>query len=281
MYSDVLTFDARPLSDLVVTIHLANAPEGVTIHSGGRATSYLAQGDEVFAAELPSPRTIDHWYFLNGVDVLSSKSAAVVVLGDSIANGKNSTTNENRRWLDDLARRLQADKRTSNIGVLNEGIGGNRLLHDGLGPNALARLDRDVLAQTSPRWLIVSEGVNDIGTCKAHCDLASPAQDIIGAYEQIILRAHSQGIRVYGATITPFGGSFYDSAEGERARQTVNNWIRTSGQFDAVIDFDAAIRNLDNPTQLSPSGDSGDHLHPSDAGYKTMADSVNLKLFTQ
>lgn len=281
MYSDALNFDARALSDLAVTIHLAVAPEGVTTHSGARATSYLAQGDEVSAAELSSPRTTDHWYFLNGVDVLSNKSAAVVVLGDSITDGKNSSTNENRRWPDELARRLHANKSTSNVGVLNEGIGGNRLLQDGLGPNGLARLDRDVLAQTSPRWLIVLEGVNDIGTCTEKCEPAANAQNIICAYQQIILRAHSQGIRVYGATITPFGRSFYDSAEAERARQTVNDWIRTSGQFDAVIDFDAAIRDPNNPLNLSAGADSGDHLHPSDAGYKTMADSVNLKLFTK
>ncbi len=206
-------------------------------------------------------------------------SASVVVLGDSITDGRSSTTNGNDRWPDVLARRLHANKQTSNVGILNEGIGGNRLLHDGLGPNALARLDRDVLAQTRARWLILLEGVNDIGTCKDNCDLESLANDIILAYQQIILRAHSQNIRVYGATITPFGASFYASPEAERARQTVNRWIRTSGYFDAVIDFDAVVRDPNSAPNLSTASDSGDHLHPNATGYKAMGDSIDLKLF--
>jgi lysophospholipase L1-like esterase len=202
-----------------------------------------------------------------------------VVLGDSITDGKNSTTNGNGRWTDELARRLLANKPTSNVGVLNEGIGGNRLLHDGLGPNALARLDRDALTQTGARWLIVLEGVYDIGACRETCDLESIASEIVGAYRQIIVRAHSQKTKVYGATITPFGRSFYASPGAERARQTVNQWIRTSGQFDAVIDFDAAARDPGNLSDLSAASDSGDHLHPNNAGYKTMANSIDLKLF--
>jgi len=142
-------------------------------------------------------------------------------------------------------------------------------------------LDRDVLTQTSVRWLVVLEGVNDIGTCKNGCDLESTAKDIINAYRQIIIRAHSQNMRVYGATITPFGGSFYATSETERARQVVNQWIRTSGRFDAVIDFDAATRDPDSPSNLSAKVDSGDHLHPADAGYKIMADSVDLNLFAR
>lgn len=280
MYSDPVDFDLRPLSDLAVSMRLQGVLVGVTTHSGSRATSYLAQGDVVAAADLPSPQTIDHWYFLNGVDVVSrDRAAAVVVLGDSITDGKNSTTNENRRWTDELTRRLYANGRTKHVGVLNQGIGGNRLLHDGLGPNALARLDRDVLTQTGVRWLVVLEGVNDIGTCTKECNLDSVAQGIIGAYEQIIVRAHSQNIRVYGGTITPFGGSFYATPDAERARQTVNRWIRTSGQFDAVIDFDARTRDSKNSSNLSPEADSGDHLHPADTGYKIMVDAIDLKLF--
>lgn len=280
IYSDPLDFDLPTLSDLAVTIHLRKGPDGVTTHSGSRATSYFTSGDAVSALELPSVQTTEHWYFLNGVDVAGPNSyAAVVILGDSITDGKNSTTNGNGRWPDELARLLHANKRTTNIGVLNEGIGGNRLLHDGLGPNAISRLDRDVLTQTGARWLVVFEGLNDIGTCKSACDLDSTAKDIITAYRQIILRAHSQNIRVYGATITPFGRSFYATAEAERARQTVNRWVRTSGWFDAVIDFDAATRDPNNPSNLSAEVDSGDHLHPADAGYKIMADSVDLKLF--
>ena len=280
IYSDPLDFDLAPLSDLAVTIHLKGTPEAVTTHSGARATSYLAEGDSVSATELPGAQTVEHWYFLNAVDVAArGPSAAVVVLGDSLTDGRSSATNGNGRWPDELARRLHADKHTAHIGVLNEGIGGNRLLHDGLGPNALARLDRDVLTQASVRWLVVLEGVNDIGTCKDGCDEDSTAHEIIGAYRQIILRAHSQNIRVYGATITPFGGSFYATPEAERARQVVNRWIRNSGRFDAVIDFDVVVRDPNDPSNLSPASDSGDHLHPNDAGYKAMGVSVDLRLF--
>ena len=282
VYSDPLRFDLSPLSDLAVTIYTKNAPDGVTTHSGSRATSYFASGDAVTAIELPSAETADHWYFLNGIDVAGPNSSrAVVILGDSITDGKNSTTNGNGRWPDELARHLYANKGTTNIGVLNEGIGGNRLLHDGLGPNALSRLDRDVLTQTSVRWLVVFEGVNDIGTCKSPCELDSLAKDIIDAYRQIIVRAHSQSIRVYGATITPFGGSFYATQDAERARQAVNRWIRTSGWFDAVIDFDAVTRDPNHPSNLSPEADSGDHLHPADAGYRIMGDSIEPKLFAR
>jgi lysophospholipase L1-like esterase len=279
-YSDALDFDLASISDLAVSIYLKGAPDGITVHSGSRTTSYFCAGNAVSATVLPAPQTADHWYFLNGVDVTARDSAAaVVVLGDSITDGKNSTTNGNSRWPDELARRLLANKVTSNVAVLNEGIGGNRLLHDGLGPNALARLDRDVLAQAGARWLIILEGINDIGACKENCDLESIAGDIIGAYRQIIVRAHSQKIKVYGATITPFGGSFYSSPAAERARQAVNQWIRTSGQFDAVIDFDAATRDPNNLPNLSAAFDGGDHLHPNNAGYKAMAGSIDLKLF--
>ena len=281
-YSDPLEFDLSPLSDLAVTIYLKNAPDGVTTHSGSRATSYFTSGDAVSLNELPSAETADHWYFLNGVDVAGSNSSrAVVILGDSITDGRNSTTNGNGRWPDVLARRLRVIKRTTDIGVLNEGIGGNRLLHDGLGPNALSRLDRDVLTQTGVGWLVVFEGVNDIGACKSPCDLASVAKDMIKAYRQIIVRAHSHDIRVYGATITPFGGSFYATPEAERARQAVNLWIRTSGWFDAVLDFDAVTRDPQHPASLSAEADSGDHLHPADGGYRIMGDAIDLKLFAR
>jgi lysophospholipase L1-like esterase len=283
VYSDPVDFALAPLSDLVVTIHAAAAPNGITTHPGSRETSYLASGDLVSAATLPAPAQTDHWYFLNGIDVLARRAAATVVtLGDSITDGRGSTTNGNGRWPDDLARRLVANKSTANIGVLNEGIGGNRILHDGLGPNALARFDRDVLAQDGVRWLIVLEGVNDIGTAATaatHNETPATAQDIIAAYEQIILRAHAHGIRAIGATITPFGDSFYSTPATEAIRQAVNTWIRTSGKFDAVIDFDAALRDPNNPTHLLPAADSGDHLHPADAGYKMMADAIDLALF--
>lgn len=285
MISDPLDFNLAPLSDLTITIRLNDVPELITTHSGSRETSYIQSGDLVSAEDLPTAAHTDHWYFINGVDVQAPKdSAAIVVLGDSITDGHGATTNGNDRWPDDLARRLQADKRTQNIGVLNQGIGGNRLLHDGLGPNALERTDRDVLAQTGARWLIVFEGVNDIGTRaraeRRHEEPAS-ADQIIGAYEQIITRAHALGIRVYGATITPFGGSFYDNPDAQEVWTKVNDWIRSSGKFDAVIDFAATMRDPQNPSHLLAADDSGDHLHPGSAGYKTMGDSIDLKLFKQ
>jgi lysophospholipase L1-like esterase len=281
-YSDPIAFEIPPLSDLAVTIYLRIIPTELTVHAGARATSYFTASNVVSAAALPNAKSIDHWYFLSGIDVSSSRaSSAIVALGDSITDGKNSTTNGNTRWPDVLASRLQSDLRRRTVSVLNEGIGGNRILRDGLGPNALARLDRDVLAQAGVRWLVLFEGVNDIGTCKELCDMDATINDIIFGYEQIVLRAHSHGIRVYGATITPFGGSFYATAVAERARQTLNNWIRTSGSFDAVLDFDRLTRDPNRPENLLPSFDSGDHLHPGDEGYRAIARSIDLGLFQE
>lgn len=283
MVSDPLSFDLPALSDLAVTIHLNDAPAGVTTHPGSRATSYLQSGDLVSATELSKAATVDHWYILNGIDVsAATSSATIVALGDSITDGAKSTTNKNGRWTDALARRLQQNKSTTQIGVLNEGIGGNRLLHDGSGPNALARFDRDVLAQSGVRWLIVLEGINDIGTranARARGEQPMKVEELIGAYEQIIIRAHAHDIRVYGATILPFEGAGYFTPEGEAERQTINQWIRTSGKFDAVIDWDTATRDAQHVTHLSAAADSGDHLHPADRGYETMGDAVDLKLF--
>ena len=285
MLSDPLSFDLPALSDLAVTIHLNNAPSGITTHPGSRTTSYLQSGDLVSAAELPKAAAVDHWYFLNGVDVSGTDlSASIVALGDSITDGAKSTTNKNGRWPDALARRLQQDKHTAQIGVINEGIGGNRLLHDGSGPNALARFDRDVLGQTGVRWLIVLEGINDLGTrasAEARGEQPATLEQMIGAYEQIILRAHAHNIRVYGATILPYEGAHYFTPEGDADRQAINKWIRTSGEFDGVIDWDAATRDPQSVTRLSAAADSGDHLHPADAGYQTMGGAVDLKLFAK
>ena len=279
--SDPVESELAPLADLAVTMHFGQVSRDVTGHPGARCTSFLQQGDFVSAATLPAPVTIEHWYILSGVEVWAEQPQGVLaILGDSITDGRGSTTDRNRRWPDDLARRLQADPRTARIGVLNQGIGGNRLLHDGLGPSALARLDRDVLAQSGVRWLIVFEGVNDIGTGPPD-DQAAIVREVIGAYEQIVRRAHARQIRVYGATITPFGKSFYSSPAREEARQAVNHWIRTSGQFDAVIDFDAAVRDPTDPTRLAPAVDCGDHLHLSDKGYEVMAEAIDLDLFTR
>lgn len=289
IYSDPIQFHLPALTSLAITIHLDSMPDGVTVHPGARATSYLQPGNEVSAPALPNALRVDHWYFVNGVDAKMSCGGAVAVLGDSITDGRGSITNGNGRWTDYLAKRLQANPADASVGVLNEGIGGNRLLHDGLGPNALARLDRDVLAQDGVHWLIVLEGVNDIGTAaqaRLHHETPASAEDIIKAYQQIIARAHIHHILVYGATITPFGRSFYDSPAAEAKREAVNRWIRTSGEFDAVIDMSAVVRdNQPLPShaspRLSPALDSGDHLHPNDAGYRAMGGAVDLHLFEQ
>lgn len=284
MLSDPLDFELAPLADLTVSLHFQKVPAMLTAHPGSRTTSYLQAGDALATPALPDARKMVSWYFINGLDVLAATpAAAVVALGDSITDGRGSTTDQNNRWTDALARRLQAGTGTARIGVLNQGIGGNRLLRDGLGPNMLARFDRDVLVQTHARWVIVQAGINDIGTRvgarKQGEAFASPA-DIIGAFAQLIDRAHAQGLRIIGTTITPYAGAdFYWTADGEADRQTVNQWIRTGGHFDAVVDFDAALRDPHDPVRLAAAFDSGDHLHPSPAGFVEMARVVDLNLF--
>jgi lysophospholipase L1-like esterase len=210
------------------------------------------------------------------------------VLGDSITDGHGATTNGNDRWTDVLAARLQASPGTRGLGVSNQGIGGNHLLTDGLGPNALARFDRDVLATAGVRWVIVFEGVNDLGGLARNgevtpADHAALVQRVLAAYEQMILRAHAHGLRVIGATITPYVGSdyYHPGALSEADRQAVNVWIRAAGHFDAVIDFDAVVRDPEHLDRLLPAFDCGDHLHPSPAGYKAMGEAVSLSLFAQ
>jgi lysophospholipase L1-like esterase len=276
VWSDPLDFKLAPIGDVVVTVHFAGVPDALTGHPGSRTTSYIQSGDAVTAAAMPGAASTAHWYVLNNIDVQTDNpGGAIITLGDSITDGRGSDTDKNDRWPDNLTRRLQADSSTANIAVLNEGIGGNCVLRGGLGPTATSRFDRDVLGQSDAHWLIIFEGVNDIGGSRN----ASVATNLIGAFQQFITKAHAQHIRVYGATITPFGGSFYDSPSHETARDTVNNWIRTSGAFDGVIDFDAAIRDPQNPTHLLPAGDSGDHLHPNENGYQIMANAIDLKLF--
>lgn len=276
-----------PLSNIAVTFHLDEPPSPETGHPGSRSTAYYVHGDQVSAADLPDAKHVDHWYQLTEIDVQTKRGAAVVVaLGDSITDGHASTTNGNDRWTDELAKQLQASAKTRNIGVSNQGIGGNHLLTDGLGPNVLARFDRDMLAPAGVRWVIVFEGVNDLGSLSRRAnatpeDHAELVARIIAAYQQIIERAHAHGLRVYGATITPFVGSFY-AAPGslsEQDREEVNQWIRAKGNFDAVIDFDAVVRDSEHPDRMLPAYDCGDHLHPGPAGYKAMGDAVSLSLF--
>ncbi|MEV4108762.1 SGNH/GDSL hydrolase family protein [Nonomuraea sp. NPDC049695] len=269
---------------LSVTAYLADgqASTAITSHPGSRTTSYLAKGNQAEAADLTGATPVDHWYFLSGIEVWSKPATATLaLLGDSLTDGRGSTTNQNNRWPDQLFDRLRTDRRTAGVAIANQAAGGNRVLNDGLGPSALARLDRDVLAQSGVNWLIVFEGVNDLGTAADTQDAQKKvADELIAAYDQIIVRAHAQDIRVYGATLTPFGGSFYDDAQGHReaARQAVNEWIRTSGRFDAVIDFDRATRDPADPRRLVAAFDVGDHLHLSHTGYKALADAVPARL---
>ena len=286
--SDPIDYPAAPLSDLAVSIHYDRPPAEQTGHPGSRATSYLVHGDAVSAADLPRARKFDHWYQLSAIDVVAASSSAIVTLGDSITDGHGATTNGNDRWPDILAQRLQANPGTRAIGVLNQGIGGNHLLSDGLGPNALARFDRDVLAQTGVRWIILLEGVNDIGDLTRLSD-PPPAdherfvRQVLASYRQIVARAHAAHIQVIGATITPYTDSnyYHPPASNEAERQAINAWIRTPGHFDAVLDFDKLTADPQHPDRLNPAYDSGDHLHPSAAGYKAMGESIPLSLFSK
>jgi lysophospholipase L1-like esterase len=287
--SDPLAYPVAPLSDLTVSFHLAAPPSPETGHPGSRATSYYIHGDLVSAATLADPRSVDHWYTVTAIDVEApANAAAIVALGDSITDGHGATNNGNDRWTDFLAQRLQSSPATKNIGVSNQGIGGNHLLTDGLGPSALARFDRDVLAPAGVRWLIVFEGVNDLGGLARNgevpaADHAALVARVLAAYQQIIARAHAHRLKVYGATITPYVGSgyYHPGPLSEADRQVVNQWIREAGNFDAVIDFDAVVRDPQRPDQLLPAYDCGDHLHPNPAGYKAMATAIPLTLFTR
>lgn len=285
--SDPLDYPVPALSDLAISLHMDVPPRQQTGHPGSRATSYLVHGNMVSSTDLRDATKVEHWYWIAGVDVNATKnSAAIVVLGDSITDGHGATTNGNDRWTDALSRRLQTDRKERTLGVLNHGIGGNHLLTDGLGPNALARVDRDVLAQTGVRYLIVLEGVNDLGRLSREGEASRSDHDalvrqILGAYEQIIARAHIHGIKVIGATILPYVGSdyYHPAPANEADRLAVNQWIREPGHFDAVIDFDQLTADPDHPDRMLPSYDSGDHLHPSAAGYHAMGDAVPLALF--
>jgi lysophospholipase L1-like esterase len=285
VWSDPVPFQAPAGGDLTVTLALGDAPMTATGHALSVAASFLSDRSAATApATGPAAKAgkrVLHWYVLDGVDVeTKAPPAAVVTLGDSITDGAKSTNNANHRWPDVLADRLRADPTTAGIGVLNEGISGNRLTDNGSGPSTLARLDRDVIAQTSVRWVVLLEGINDIGT-----DRDAAAGDIVHRLEladtQIVTRCHTHGIKVYGATILPFVGAVYASPEKERNRQAVNQWMRTSGTFDAVVDLEAATRDPQQPDHLSAACDSGDHLHPADAGYRVMGEAVDLKLFAR
>lgn len=284
--SDPLDYAVAAGIDLVISIHYTDAPQQQTGHPGSRATSYLVHGDLVAAPDFTRAKKFDHWYQLSGLDVAAASGFSIVALGDSITDGHGATTNGNDRWTDILARKLNSAG-LHNIAVLNQGIGGNHLLTDGLGPSALARFDRDVLAQPGIRYIIVLEGVNDLGGLARTMEASSAEHDtlvhrILAAYQQIVARAHTQNIRVIGGTILPYTGSDYYRPDpaSEADRLAVNAWIRAPGHFDSVIDFDQTMRDPSHPDRLLPAFDSGDHLHPSPAGYAAMANAVPISMFT-
>lgn len=286
--SDPVKFDAKPLSNLAVSFHIDAPPSPETYHDDSQETSYFVHGNEVSAQDLTNAVKADHWFWLTGVEVgTPQQDRCVVAFGDSITDGWHSTKNGNNRWPDELAARLQENPATRNVCVLNEGISGNRVLLDGTGPAAVKRLDRDVLSQPGVKYVVVFEGINDIGHLaregdKSQADVNMLVKHLTGAYQQIIDAAHARGLKVIGGTLTPYGGSGYDKEGGaqfQQAWQQVNAWIRQPGHFDEVVDFDKVTADPQQPSRFAPSMDSGDHLHPNPAGYKAMADAFNLKWF--
>jgi lysophospholipase L1-like esterase len=265
---------------LAITIYFGQTSPDVTGHPGSRTTSYLLAGNQISSIDFKGSIKTDHWYIINGIDVKAPPSAAAIaILGNSITDGRGSGTNQQNRWPDILAERLLNNPATQQVGVLNLGIGGNCVLRECLGPSALERFERDVLRQFGVRWLIVFEGVNDIGQTPDEPAAMQVAQDLIQAFGKIIDDAHAAGLLVYGATITPIGKSFYYKDFREKARTMVNEWIRASGRFDAVIDLDQATRNPAEPSNIRDGLHDGDYLHPSQMGHKILGEAVDLKLF--
>ena len=283
--SDPVKLDVPALGDLAVSLYLPGNVVPATQHSLGRQTNHISVPGDFTGATSLAGTTSESYYFLSGVEVRASKKTrAIVTLGDSITDGFAASVDANRRWPNRLAERLQASHGKSRLAVLNAGISGNRVLHDLVGTNALARLDRDVLVQSGAKYVVVLEGINDFGIPGLFGLTAEvvSAEQVIQGHRQIIDRARAMGLKVYGATLTPFEGTIfpgYFSAAGEAKRQAVNHWIRTSRAYDAVIDFDRVIRDPAQPARMLPAYDSGDHLHPNDVGYRAMADSIDLGLF--
>ena len=292
LLSDPVEMTVPALSKLSISVYLPGQVDACTCHGTGMETGYVVSGDMTAAAALPGATTIAVRAEISAVEVGSETSAkTIVAFGDSITDGIGSTVDADRRWPDQLAERLLS-RGPSAVFISNEGISGNRVLNGGFGDSALSRFDRDVLATPGLGYVIVFEGINDIGISympkadgpfaafmKAFAGPPVTADDIIAGYKQLIARAHQHGVKIYGATITPYEGAGTYSPEGEAVRQAVNAWIRTGGGFDGVLDFDAAIRDPAHPGQIKDGFHMGDHLHGSDAGYKAIADSIDLSLF--
>lgn len=280
LLSDPVALTVPDDGDVIVSLFVPDPTGPATYHAVTRTTGWTAPGDHTTTPGVASfpGRTTSFW-FLDGLDVRTDVPGSVAFLGDSITEGGGSTPEADRRWPDFLADRMLAQPRPLRFGILNAGMGGNRLLRDhfrpGQGVSALARLERDVLTQTGVTAVFLHEGVNDILQDPSEYD----AEQLIAAYRQIVQRSHDHGLKVVAGTITPFRGWSRWTPEREAVRAEVNHWIRTSGEADAVVDFDAVLRDPDDPLRLAPAYDSGDHLHPGDAGYRAMADAVDLRLF--
>ena len=280
--SDPVELTVAPVTELAVSLYFPGETGPPTTHSTALHNTYISkEGDVTAQAAIAEPVITQSYYWLAGVDAAAAPDAATLVtLGDSITDGARSTSETNHSWPALLAARLTANKDTSKIGVANMGIGGNRVLRDGSGASALARFDRDVLSQPGVKWVTLMEGINDIGREATVPAEAVTADELIGAYKQLIAQAHEHGVQVIGCTLTPYEGANYYRESGEATRAAVNAWIRTSGAFDAVVDFEAATRDAANAKRLRAEFDPGDHLHPNDAGYQAMADAFDLGIFT-
>jgi lysophospholipase L1-like esterase len=282
--SDPVDIAVPQTGDLLISVYLPGEVTVPTTHSTGLHTTYVSKAGDFTAAPSieDSASKAQAWYFISSVDVTAPADARVIVaFGDSITDGATSTPDTDSSWPSQLAKRLAANKATADVAIVNQGISGNQLHADGAGVSALARFDRDVLSQPGVAYLVIMEGINDIGLAgRATGPDVITADDLIAIQKQMIDRAHLHGIKVIGATLTPFEGASYYTDEGEAKRVAVNNWIRTSKAYDGVIDFDAATKDPSNPKQILPAFNIRDHLHPNDAGYKAMADAIDLSLFT-
>lgn len=283
IYSDSKSFRLKPRASIAITISLGEVPSILTGHGGSRTTSYLFAGNAAKPGEIyKDVIRIDHWYIIAGIEVAAkNNTGSVVVFGDSIADGRGSGTNKQNRWPDILSENLLKNPATSKVAVINMGIGGNAILKGGLGPTGLLRFEHDVLDQKGVKWLIVAEGINDLGGARDSLAADDIARHLIAAYQQFIDLAHAKGIKVYGATIMPFKKSFYYENYKNSARNKVNEWIRSSNRFDAVIDFDQLMRDPNDKDVLQYEVQAGasDFLHPNELGYRLMGDGINLSLF--